>query len=111
MMLTRNDALACLDKALSFVSADTATASLHGHEKAATRFSDNAISQNLVQEDLGLQVAVAFGDRRGVAKGNALSEEAMRETVRRAEALARISPRIPRPCRRSRRPRRLAIAR
>lgn len=84
-----------LDQALSLSSADETTAALEERRSAATRFSDNAISQNVVKETATLSVRVAFGRRCGQASTSRLDADGVREAVERAASAARSAPEDP----------------
>ncbi|HIE53107.1 MAG TPA: TldD/PmbA family protein [Armatimonadetes bacterium] len=78
-----------LQTALSLVKADHAELALSGFTQAATRYANNAITQNLAQANTTLTVRVAFGQRVGSASINSFTPDALRQVVERAEALAR----------------------
>ncbi len=80
---------AIIDCALAAASADDLVVFLSRRCSATTRFSDNAITQNVSSEGARITVTAAFGQRHGTAAGNELGEEAVRELVRRAEDIAR----------------------
>jgi len=86
--LDRNDAQRIIDLAVSRATADDTVVHLSVGESASTRFSNNAISQNMATQDQALTVQSAFGNKVGSAYVSDLSEEAVREAVRRAEAIA-----------------------
>jgi len=61
----------------------------------ATRFGENAITQNTGTTSEELSVTLAFGQRHGGATTNKLGPDDLAETVRRAEATARLAPEDP----------------
>ncbi|NCO37415.1 MAG: peptidase C69 [Armatimonadetes bacterium CG_4_10_14_3_um_filter_66_18] len=64
---------------------------LGSSRKGATRFANDAITQNLVSENATLSVRCAFGNRVGSARTNELSAESLTSAVRRAEEIAQAS--------------------
>lgn len=90
-MIGVDEARETLKKALEFVSADHAEASVWASAEGSTRFANSAITQNVAKETLGLSVRAAFGNRVGSASTTDLSEEGLRAVVQRAEELARMA--------------------
>ncbi|WP_447978592.1 TldD/PmbA family protein [Candidatus Nitrospira bockiana] len=62
---------------------------------ATTRFANNQIVQNLDQHRVTLTVTVAFGRRHGTATSTDFGDEAVRDMVKRAAAIARVAPEDP----------------
>jgi len=60
-----------------------------------TRFANNQIVQNLNTRRLSVAIQVAFDQQHGTASTTDLSAGAVRETLRRAERVARASPADP----------------
>ena len=60
-----------------------------------TRFANNQIVQNLNTRRLSVAIQVAFGRQHGTASTTDLSAGAVRDTLRRAERIARASPADP----------------
>jgi predicted Zn-dependent protease len=88
---SREEALALLRSALAKASAEHVETSLHAVSHGATRFSGNAITQNISEEDMRLCVKAAFGQKTGQAETNDLSEEGIARAVARAEEIAKAS--------------------
>jgi len=84
-----------LSGVIARVSADDATALYSCGSSHATRFGENAITQNMGGGSEGLSLSVAFGRRHGSSSTTLVSEEAIAELVRRAEANAKASPEDP----------------
>lgn len=87
-----------LDAALASAASAGATESfavLTRHRSAATRFSDNAITQNLTRRQAALRVEATIGRRRGTAATNRLDAEGIRAATSRAVDLARAAPEDP----------------
>jgi predicted Zn-dependent protease len=81
-----------LEKVLGLADAEAVTATLEGETSDFVRFSDNAITQNSRRTDLSLSLSCAYGQRHASASTNDLSEESLKDLVKRAQAAARISP-------------------
>lgn len=80
-----------LAKALSRATAEHVEAGLLATSEGSTRFSGNAITQNIAESDCRLWVKAAFGQRAGQADTNDLSDEGIARAVARAEAAAKAS--------------------
>jgi predicted Zn-dependent protease len=83
-------------RTISTIALDSATADhtevwIDEAHEAATRFAENAVVQNVSKKTRMLAVRSAFGQQVGIATTNDLSGEAVRDTVRRAESMARSS--------------------
>lgn len=81
-----------LEEALSLTKADEASAVLTTDASAATRFSNNTITQNLVRREATLRVQAAFGQKVGCVATNRLDPASLKEAAERACAIARASP-------------------
>ncbi len=81
-----------LEEALGHAKADEASVVLETVSSAATRFSNNTITQNLVRRDATVRVKAAFGEKVGCAATNRLDAPSLRETAARACEIARSSP-------------------
>ena len=68
---------------------------LVGRETSSTRFANNAITTNGIYDKLDVYVEVFKGKKRGVASGNQLDRERIREIVEKADALADVAPENP----------------
>ena len=80
------------DLAIKATAADNAFVSLSDRSGGTTRFANSQITQNVNVRRQSLSVSVAFGQRHGSASTTQLSDAAIQETVRRAEAVAKIAP-------------------
>ncbi len=90
-MMTEGDAKAVLKSALECSDADEAEASLGGGTHSLTRFANNTIHQNVSEERYELSVRVSYGARTARASTTSLDRDAIRETVLRAQEMARRS--------------------
>ncbi len=66
--------------------------SLHDHRTGTTRFANNQVVQNVDTRRGLFTVTVAFGRRHGTASTTDFTAGAVQETLKRAEAIARVSP-------------------
>lgn len=76
-------------------TADHTQVTLHDQDGGTTRFANNQIIQNVNTRRGNVAVTVAFGARQGTATTTDFTAGALRETVKRAEAIARVSPENP----------------
>ncbi len=94
-MRTRNEVQDLLQQVLAHVSADEAIVNYAANTGLATRFGDNAITQNLSTREESLRLVVANGRRHGSSITNKTDADAIRDLVRRAEDIAAHSPEDP----------------
>lgn len=66
--------------------------SLNARETALSRFSENQISQNVRKKTFSITITSYFGKRSASASTTELGREAIAQTIKRAEDLARIAP-------------------
>jgi len=85
----RDDARRITELALSAATVECTEVYVGTTAAATTRFSDNSITQNLSQTDRYIAIRSAIGNKVGVATANDLSDESIRQVVRRAEDIAR----------------------
>jgi predicted Zn-dependent protease len=94
--LLDRDAFARIAKiAIDAATADHTFVSLDDRTGGTTRFAANEISADDESRQQTLSVQVAFGQQSGKATTTALSDEAVRDAVRRAEEIAKASPEDP----------------
>ena len=93
--ITPESALELIDFALARSQADGVYLNLDASETALSRFSENQISQNVRKHTFNLTVTSYFGQRSASASTTDLDPEAIVQTLRRAEDLARIAPEDP----------------
>ena len=94
-MLDREQLQALCALALAESKADqTEVVALSG-ETALTRYANNAIHQNVAEDNLSLSVRAVQGRRQGVASTNDPGPDALRHTVRQAVRLASLAPETP----------------
>jgi predicted Zn-dependent protease len=94
-VLGRAEAEAIAQKALSFATADETRVTINSGSRANTRFAVNQVSTAGDASNVTVSVLSAFGTKRAVATSNRLDEASLREVVKNAEALAKLSPEDP----------------
>ncbi len=94
-LISREEALALIEFAISQSQAEGIFVSLNASESALSRFSENQISQNVNKNRFSLTITSYFGRRSASASTTELEPEAIAETVNRAENLARFAPEDP----------------
>lgn len=94
-LLTREQARALADRALSFSRADQTRVNITSRWDGHTRFADASISTSGGSTDTSIQVTVTVGRRRASASTNVLDDESLRRTVDLAAQLARLAPEDP----------------
>jgi predicted Zn-dependent protease len=90
--LTPAQVLSLIDWTIADSQADGVFISLSIRETALSRFSENQISQNVRKHTFSLTATSYFGQRSASASTTELNREAIAQTLRRAEDLARIAP-------------------
>ena len=86
---SRREAIA--REALGFATTDC-EAIVSSTARALTRFTQNAIHQNLASGDTTVRIRVVDAGRTGVAETNDLTSPSLRATVARASEIARYAP-------------------
>lgn len=84
-----------VDTILSASTADDTFVSFGDSESTTLRFANNQVVQHVSVRSPRISVNVAFGRRAGRASTNRLDKHSLRETVRRAEQIARLAPEDP----------------
>jgi len=89
-MLTSDNAADIFSRIRKFSTADEVECLFYGGRSALTRFANNAIHQNVAEENFGVSVRSVFGGRTARATTNRFDDESLREVVFASEALARV---------------------
>src|SRR5271165_3628880 len=89
-MLTREQAADIFDRIRRFSSADEVEAIFTGSRFALTRFANNAIHQNVEEENSMVSIRTNFGGRTARATTNRFDDESLRRAVAASESLARV---------------------
>ena len=94
-MTSREEFQFLAELVLKCSTADHTQVTLHDQDGGTTRFANNQIIQNVNPRRGNVAVTGAFGARQGTATTTDFTAGALRETVKRAEAIARVSPEDP----------------
>ena len=94
-LITRDQFRRLADLVLKTSEGDQTFLSLHEASGGTTRFANNQIVQNVNTHRVSLSATVAFGRKQGTATATDFGEEAIRDMVRRATEIARVSPEDP----------------
>ncbi|HEX6630061.1 MAG TPA: TldD/PmbA family protein [Gemmatimonadaceae bacterium] len=94
-LLTRDQAKAITDRALSFATADETRVNLQAGWSGNTRFAGSEITTAGSTTDTSLEITSTIGRRRASASTNVLDDDGLRRAVQLAERLARLAPEDP----------------
>jgi PmbA protein len=89
-MLTREQAADIFDRIKKFSSADETEVLFSGGSFALTRFANNTIHQNVVDDNHLVSVRTVFGQRTARASTNKFDDDSLRRVIASSEALARV---------------------
>src|SRR5215472_14737019 len=89
-MLDKNRAAEIFERLQQNSTADEVEAYFHGGHSALTRFANNVIHQNVVEQNYGVSVRTVFGGRTARASTNKLDEESLKRVVLASENLAKV---------------------
>jgi PmbA protein len=89
-MLTKGQAGEIFDRIKKLSTGDEVEVHFSGGRFALTRFANNAIHQNVAEENHVVSVRAVFGRKTARAFTNKFDDESLRQVVRSAESLARV---------------------
>ena len=89
-MLTQDQAADIFDRLRKFSTADEVEVLFSGGRFALTRFANNAIHQNVEDENHIVSVRTVFGGRTARAFTNKFDDDSLRRVVQSSEALAKV---------------------
>jgi predicted Zn-dependent protease len=89
-MLDQNKALELFQKIRKYCTADDVEVLIGGGRSTLTRFANNAITQNVAEENYDISVRTVFGGRTARASTNKFDDDSLRRVVQSSEALARV---------------------
>jgi PmbA protein len=89
-LLTEEQAADIFDRIRRFSSADEVEAIFTGSRFALTRFANNAIHQNVEEENSTVSIRTNFAGRTARATANQFEDESLRRAVTASENLARV---------------------
>ncbi len=94
-ILTKEEAKALMQKALSYSKADECEVNLTGTESGNIRYARNSVSTSGRISQSSLVVTSAYGKKSGVATINEFDDASLEKVVRRSEELAQLAPENP----------------
>ena len=94
-MLTRDEAKALTDRALSFSKAEETFVSLNGGERANVRFARNTATTSGASSGYNLAITASFGKRSGTVTTAEFDDASLQRAARKAEEIAKLSPENP----------------
>ncbi|MGV2827258.1 TldD/PmbA family protein [Myxosarcina sp. GI1(2024)] len=94
-LISEEEAQTLIESAIADSEAEGVFVSLSASEAALSRFSENQISQNIRKNKFNLTITSYFGKRSASASTTELDKDAIRQTLRRSETLARFAPEDP----------------
>jgi predicted Zn-dependent protease len=83
------------ERVLALSNADQTEVMVYGGRNELTRFTHNAVHQNVAESDVSVKVRAVIGKRSGVASTNIIDEPELRGVVERAIEMAKLSPEDP----------------
>jgi len=89
-MLNKEKASNIFDTIKKHSTADEVEVLFHGGKSALTRFANNAIHQNVAEENYGVSVRTVFAGRTARATTNKLDDESLKRVVQASETLAKV---------------------
>ncbi|NES87704.1 MAG: TldD/PmbA family protein, partial [Moorea sp. SIO2B7] len=94
-LLSQDEALSLVESVIKQSEAEGVFVSVNASESSLSRFSENQITQNISKNRFNLRITSYFGKRSASASTTELDSEAITETIRRSEELARFAPEDP----------------
>lgn len=94
-LLSQDEALSVVESVIKKSEAEGTFVSLSASESALSRFSENQISQNISKNRFNLTITSYFGKRSASASTTEIDAEAIIQTIRRSEILAKVAPEDP----------------
>ena len=94
-ILSEDQALSLVEKAVKQSEAEAVFVSLSTGEESLSRFSENQISQNISKTVFSLNITSYFGNKSASAAVTDFDEDAIAQTVKRSQELAKIAPADP----------------
>lgn len=88
-------ALSLIDSVIKESESDGVFVSLSNKSESLTRFSENQISQNISSTEFNLNITSYFGKKSASSSTTDLDPDAIANTLRRSEELAKIAPEDP----------------
>ena len=92
-MLTQDQAANIFARIKKHATAEEVECLFYGGRSALTRFANNAIHQNVAEENYGVSVRTVFSGRTARATTNKFDDQSLRDVVSASESLARVQER------------------
>jgi PmbA protein len=89
-MLDKTRASEIFDRIKKLSAADEVEVLFYGGKSALTRFANNAIHQNVAEENYGVSVRTVFAGRTARATTNKFDDESLKRVVHASETLAKV---------------------
>jgi len=89
-MLTKETAGDVFERISKYSTADEVEVLFFGGKSALTRFANNTIHQNVAEENYGVSVRTAFGQKTARATTNKFDDESLTRVVQASESLAKV---------------------
>ena len=89
-MLTQDQAADIFSRIKKHATAEEVECLFYGGRSALTRFANNAIHQNVAEENYGVSVRTVFSGRTARATTNKFDDQSLRDVVSASESLARV---------------------
>lgn len=89
-ILGRDKVIQFLQDGLGFATADQTEITFMGGRSSLTRFANNYIHQNVNESNTAIKVRSVLGKKIGIASTNRLDPDALKQTVAKAEQIARL---------------------
>jgi PmbA protein len=89
-MLNQDKASEIFERIRKHSTADEVEVLFYGGKSALTRFANNAIHQNVAEENYGVSVRTVFGGRTARATTNKLDDDSLKRVVQASETLAKV---------------------
>jgi predicted Zn-dependent protease len=94
-IINEASALEIIENAIAKSQSEAIEICLYSSESVLSRFSENQISQNIHKNKFNLTITSYFGQKSASASTTELEPDAIAETLRRAEELAKFAPSDP----------------
>ena len=89
-MLNKETAGDVFERIMRYSTADEVEVLFFGGKTALTRFANNTIHQNVAEENYGVSVRTAFGQKTARATTNKFDDESLNRVVQASENLAKV---------------------
>ncbi|MGF1487104.1 MAG: TldD/PmbA family protein [Prochloraceae cyanobacterium] len=95
IFLTEDEARSLIESVIKQSEAEGIFVNLKSNESSLSRFSENQISQNISKNRFEIKITSYFGKSSATSSTTELDPEAITDTIRRSEELAKFAPEDP----------------